>query len=118
MYRVCFILLGICLTLPGFADIVRLKGQGVITGKVLIEKETVVAVDVGYTVLVIPRDQVESITSGAVIQSTKPAARLQKGLYRVAVKPPALRTVRQLVKQLGKSVVQVKTPCCSPAWPA
>ena len=103
-------LLGICLTLSGFADVVKLKGQGVITGKVLAEKETIVAVDVGYTVLVIPREQVESITRGMAGRPVKPAARLQKGLYRVAVKPPALRTVRQLVKQLGESVVQVKTP--------
>ena len=32
------ILLGVCLALPGFADVVKLKGQGAITGKVLAEK--------------------------------------------------------------------------------
>ena len=110
MRCVFVILLGICLALSGFADVVKLKGQGVITGKVLAEKETIVAVDVGYTVLVIPREQVESITHGEAGRPVKPTARLQQGLYRVAVKPPALRTVRQLVKQLGESVVQVKTP--------
>ena len=88
MRCVFVILLGICLVLPGFADEVKLKGQGVITGKVLAEKETIVAVDVGYTVLVIPREQVESIARGVADRPVKPAARLQKGLYRVAVKPP------------------------------
>ena len=103
------ILSGLCLALPALADVVKLKGKATITGKVLAEKETIVAIDVGYTVLVIPREQVESITHGKTGQ-TAPAAQVKNGLYLVAAKPPVRRTVRQLVKQLGESVVQVKTP--------
>src|ERR1043165_7247701 len=44
------------------ADKIQLKEKSAITGKILSEKRDQVAVDVGYTVLVIPRNQIAKIT--------------------------------------------------------
>ena len=41
-----------------FADTIQLKDKAAVTGRVLAEKPDQVVVDVGYTVLVIPRNQV------------------------------------------------------------
>ena len=60
MLRVCFFLLA--LVAGGWptagADTIQLKDKAAIVGKVLAEKRDQVAVDVGYTVLVIPRNQI------------------------------------------------------------
>src|SRR5438552_14764023 len=40
------------------ADTIQLKEKATITGKILAEKRDQVAIDVGYTVLVIPRNQI------------------------------------------------------------
>src|SRR5664279_4730421 len=50
------------------ADTIQLKDKAAITGKVLAEKSDHIAVDIGYTVLVIPRSQVVTI-----VRSDKPA---------------------------------------------
>src|SRR5258708_2473417 len=44
------------------ADVVQLKDDAQIMGKILAEKRDQVAIDVGYTVLVIPRNQIEKIS--------------------------------------------------------
>ena len=43
------------------ADTIELKEKAAVVGKVLAEKPDQVAVDLGYTVLVIPRNQVVKI---------------------------------------------------------
>jgi serine protease Do len=57
---------------PDPPDTVHLKDQAAIVGKILAEKENQVAVDVGYTVLVIPRDQIARITRNAADNEPKP----------------------------------------------
>src|SRR5690242_15731029 len=44
------------------ADTIQLKEKAGITGKILSEKRDQIAVDVGYTVLVIPRNQIAKIS--------------------------------------------------------
>jgi len=93
------------------ADDLKLKGNATISGQILAEKEDSVAIDVGYTVLVIPRSKIDRIIRNKT--ETKPAKvtkQVHKNLYSVSVKPPPLRSVRQLVNILGEAVVQVKTP--------
>ena len=109
------------------ADTVQLKDQAAITGKVLAEKHDQIAVDVGYTVLVIPRNQVLKIShtdsaepaakpvasKKVVIENESkadPSAETTAGFYSVANRPLPARTVRDLVNQLGEAVVQVRTP--------
>ena len=53
---VCLPLILCCATAPGAT--VELKGKSSVTGAILAEKNDQIIVDIGYTVLVIPRDQV------------------------------------------------------------
>ena len=46
-----------------FADVIQLKEKASITGKILAEKRDQVVVDVGYTVLIIPRNQIVKISA-------------------------------------------------------
>ena len=107
-----------------FAEVVQLKDKASVTGKILIEKKDTVIVDLGYTVLAIPRGQITRILK----EEDKPIARESKGkpapsaaavaaaaldeseLYRVSKGVVAEKSVRDLVAQLGEAVVQVRTP--------
>jgi len=115
---------------PAPADVVELKDKAAITGKVLAEKRDSVIVDVGYTALVIPRSAVTKLSLGgeAAASATKttetktspapksaapemlPALEAGHGFYQLGNKSSAERSVRDLVKQLGEAVVQVRTP--------
>ena len=107
------------------ADTIQLKDKAAITGKVLAEKSDHIAVDVGYTVLVIPRNQVVKILKNeaaapaakpsrgaktAVASSATDAAEPKPGFYWAPNKPAPVRTVLELVSQIGEAVVQVRTP--------
>jgi serine protease Do len=107
------------------ADTIQLKDKAAIVGKVLAEKPDQVAVDVGYTVLVIPRKEVVKIFrngtaapaagSSTVVRSEAlpgpaVAAEAQTAFYSAPKKPASARTVLELVKQIGEAVVQVRTP--------
>jgi len=94
-----------------FADTLQLKDASSVTGKILAEKTDGYVVDLGYTVLVIPRTAVTSVTrattTGTAV-TTAPAATGQ--FYSATTKSSAPRDVSSLVKQIGEAVVQVKTP--------
>ena len=118
-----FVLLAGALQLAG-ADTIQLKDKASLTGKVLVEKHDQIVVDMGYTVLVIPRSQIVKISKAdaagpaTVVASLSPVipleaaapAELKAGNYRTAGTPPPLKDVRELVNQLGGAVVQVRTP--------
>ncbi len=101
-----------------FADTIQLKGNDAVTGKILIEKPDAVVVDVGYTVLVVPRSAIIKISqaNNALTRLTATASPL------LGVNTPAqfyntdgahtatVSDVRDLVKQIGEAVVQVRTP--------
>ena len=125
MVRTCFWVwaLTVCATPLALADTIQLKEKATITGKILAEKRDQVAVDVGYTVLVIPRNQITHIskTSDETVPAktgTKPAtatdpredADPMQGLYSAVTKTGPVRSVRDLVNMLGEAVVQVRTP--------
>ena len=107
------------------AEVVQLKDKASITGKILAEKKDTVVVDLGYTVLTVPRAQIARILKD---EETEPA-RKPKGRPAAAVTAPAAtvveedsslfrstrgivveKSVRDLVAQLGEAVVQVRTP--------
>jgi serine protease Do len=107
--------------MAGRADTVQLKDKASVTGKILSEKRDQVAVDVGYTVLVIPRGQIvkvirtdnpgpDSPSVARVVEEEKPAAEARASLYAAANKPVPTSSVRDLVNQIGEAVVQVRTP--------
>ena len=104
----------------GFADTVQLKDKAAITGKILALKRDQVIVDVGYTVLAVPRNQIEKIIEGdntgraekkaptAAAAATRPDDKA--ALFQSAGASLPERSVRELVGQLGAAVVQVRTP--------
>jgi serine protease Do len=98
------------------ADVIQLKDQAAITGKILAEKPDNIVVDVGYTVLVVPRNVVARISRVAEAAPLAPAASNllvnvnAPQFYYSDTRPVAARDVRDLVKQIGEAVVQVRTP--------
>jgi serine protease Do len=116
------------------AEVVQLRDKAAVTGRILAEKRDQIVVDLGYTVLTVPRSQIirilrdEEVAASAAPAKGKEAAKNGKttppaataklsprienkeGLYSVSATPPPERTVRELVNQLGEAVVQVRTP--------
>ncbi len=109
---------------------VQLKDRASVTGRILAEKKDAVFVDLGYTVLVIPKKEVVKVLSADVptadTKTTKTQPIASRGplspvpvsvnadtktsFYNVAKTPPPERSVRELVNQIGEAVVQVRTP--------
>src|SRR6185437_14980991 len=105
---------------------IQLKDNAAVVGKILAEKHDQVAIDVGYTVLVIPRTDIEKILRGeaaipaakssksskpvAASAEAKPMAPFKAGFYSANNRAMPEKTVRELVNQLGEAVVQVRTP--------
>jgi serine protease Do len=125
MLKKCVFGLMLCGLQVAVADTIQLKENASIVGKILSEKRDQVAVDVGYTVLVIPRNQISKVIKADQVQpeaqpktlaapkaaaETKDTAPLKAGFYSAPNKPAAIRTVRDLVNVLGEAVVQVRTP--------
>jgi serine protease Do len=108
------------------ADTIQLRDKAAITGKVVAEKPDHIAVDIGYTVLVIPRSQVIAIVrddtpataskrargakNATATSTTAAIAGAKPGFYATSSKPLPVRTVLELVNQIGEAVVQVRTP--------
>jgi serine protease Do len=122
MLRKCVFVLGIVFCTGSIlADTVQLKEKAAIVGKVIAEKRDQIAVDVGYTVLVVPRNQIAKIVKGdaaqpaqpapaKAVEEEKPAAEAKTGFYAAPNQPGPASNVRDLVKILGEAVVQVRTP--------
>ncbi len=122
--------LSLVLSCQGFSkslaeDVVVLRQKASITGKVLAEKADLVAVDVGYTVLTIPKSHILKIERGPAlakpgkakkekepVKPKSPAGGVvaRKELYSRASTVLQEKSVRELVAQLGEGVVQVRTP--------
>src|SRR6266403_927095 len=125
MFRKCCLVsvLVFCGLQAAPADTVQLKEKASITGKILSEKRDQIAVDVGYTVLVIPRNQVAKIlktdeTELPAKVILKPAMPVEgkdliqskPGFYTAPKNHAQIRNVRDLVNLIGEAVVQVRTP--------
>lgn len=92
------------------ADTIQLK-DGSVSGKILAEKPDSVVVDVGYTVLQIPRTAILGVSRVTTSATPTTAAPLASGqFYATDTRSAAVRDVSSLVKQIGEAVVQVKTP--------
>lgn len=107
------------------AETVRLRDHAAVTGTILAEKRDQLVVDVGYTVLTIPRSYVVGVTKDeepkpatapkspakSTVPAAKARARREEGaIYSESATPPPEKSVRELVNQLGEAVVQVRTP--------
>ena len=104
------------------ADVIQLKDQAAVTGKILAEKPDAVVVDVGYTVLVVPRSVIAGVSKSGPVVAPAPApapaassnpvvsVNTLPQFYYSDNRPAAARDMQDLVKQLGEAVVQVRTP--------
>ena len=93
------------------ADTIQLKDQSAVTGKILAEKADSVVVDVGYTVLVIPRASIAQVIKATATNAPAATVVAPTGqFYSASTKSLAARDVSSLVKQIGEAVVQVKNP--------
>src|SRR5215208_6915033 len=100
------LIIGCCVLHSAPADTIQLKEKATIVGKILSEKREQVAVDIGYTVLVVPRNQILKISrTDAPEQTAQPAVAtkaadksqplpLKPGLYSAPIKPGTIRNVR------------------------
>ncbi|WP_404420942.1 trypsin-like peptidase domain-containing protein [Nibricoccus sp. IMCC34717] len=102
------LIVSLCLT-PAFAvSTVKLKNGTTVQGDVLAERADRVVVDLGFTVLTIPRDEVDRIE--AEQDSAAKTGNEERGeFYRTATGNPTL-TVKENVARVSESVVQVRTP--------
>jgi serine protease Do len=107
------------------AETIELKGKTSVNGKILADKHDQVVLDIGYTVLVIPRNQIVNISktdaadpptktlaapkSAAVAENKEPPVS-KAGFFSAPSKSAPIRNVRDLVNLLGEAVVQVRTP--------
>jgi serine protease Do len=105
------------------ADTIQLKDKAAVTGTILAEKPEAIVVDVGYTVLVVPRASIASIaksdapapqTTTAGIPTTtasmSASANAAPQFYYATLLASPPRDMSSLVKQIGEAVVQVRTP--------
>jgi serine protease Do len=118
------LLLAVCCGVNLRADTIHLKDKASVTGQILAEKRDQVVVDVGYTVLVVPRSQIAKITRSASdsvadksraesVTAVEPEAGQEapaQPFYSAPSQAAAARSVRELVHELGEAVVQVRTP--------
>ena len=100
------------------ADTIQLKDKAAVTGTILTEKPDAVVVDVGYTVLVVPRSSIASITKSNTVtplvvpsaSNTVASVNVPPQFYYSTLLTSPARDVSSLVKQIGEAVVQVRTP--------
>ncbi len=106
------------------AETIQLKDKAAVTGKILAEKRDQVLVDLGFTVLMVPRNQIVRISRveaadpaaklmalKAVAEAeSKPAVEAKPGFYLAPGVRASTRSVRELVNLAGEAVVQVRTP--------
>jgi serine protease Do len=109
------------------SETIQLKDKAAVSGKILAEKRDQIVVDLGFTVISIPKSYVSKIS-----RDVPPETKSPNGNRKVAPEParaappesepasPTLfqasqgaapeQSVRELVNQLGEAVVQIRSP--------
>ncbi len=93
--------------MPLFGDEIRLTDGQTVSGEVLKSTSTTIWVDLGFTVLEIPRERIESITEaegdGANVSTQ------EIDLFHIAA-DPAEKSPEEHARSLGAGIVKVSTP--------
>jgi Trypsin-like serine proteases, typically periplasmic, contain C-terminal PDZ domain len=96
------------LTAPVFGlSTLKLKNGAVIQGDILAERADRVVLDLGFTVLTVPRDEIDRITAENAPEAAEDES--SGDLYRTSSGRPVL-TVKENVERVAEAVVQVRTP--------
>lgn len=103
--------------LPMTAEVLQLRDGAAVEGRILAEKPAHYLVDVGYTVLMVPKEVVverrEQATLATPASSPSHVAHRPAsipGFFTVSDGTRPERSVREWVRELGEAVVQVRTP--------
>lgn len=90
----------------GALGTLQLKSGGHLSGDILAEKPDRVVIDLGFTVIAVPREEI-----AAIVAEDAPPAPLEatSDLYRTSAAAPVL-SVKDNVDRVGEAVVQVRTP--------
>jgi serine protease Do len=95
------------------AEMIQLKDQAAVTGRILAEKRDQVVVDLGFTVIVIPRSHILRVVTDKHAKTetlkTPAPAQIASDLF-LSNTSSAEKSVQEWVQQLGAAVVQVRTP--------
>lgn len=94
-----------------FGDVVVLKGGQRLTGDILAEKQTHLYVDVGFTVLAIPTEDVldyEYDANAVELQAEGPWQRAAGRLYYTGQR--AKKSIERCVEEVSQAVVKVSSP--------
>ncbi|HWN94778.1 MAG TPA: trypsin-like peptidase domain-containing protein [Methylomirabilota bacterium] len=131
--RLILPLLGGLLAASASAEVLQLRDKVTVSGRILAEKRDLVVVDLGYTVITVPRSHIVRITredepaaqpapskgkdasknakaNPSAAKKSEQKSEDHQGMYSTSITPPPERSVRELVNQLGEAVVQVRTP--------
>src|SRR5687767_14978969 len=112
------------------AETIQLKDQSSVSGKILAEKRDQVVVDLGFTVLTIPKNHIAKISKETAVDPKKTGKAVPKSATTAVAEVPSSpataagtrpffqgarpgseeQSVRELVKQLGEAVVQIRSP--------
>ena len=93
----------------GAVSTVELRSGAAVSGDILVEKADRLVLDLGFTVLEIPRDEVVQVVAEAAGEGNNDPAQGTTDLYRTATNQPVL-PVKQNVDRVAEAVVQVRTP--------
>ena len=96
--------------LTATADTIQLKDTAALTGKIVEERADSLVMDVGYTVLVVPRSFIVGVSKGGGTNAPVASGPAGDQFYATSAHSGAVREISALVKTIGESVVQVKTP--------
>ncbi len=124
MLQKCVSLLLLLGCLSAHAATVELQGKASVTGTILAEKKDELILDIGYTVLMIPRNQIVKILHDNELATKSPApaspvaqpyssdtsVAATSGFYHAGNGSGPEQNVRDLVNAIGAAVVQVRTP--------
>lgn len=95
------------------AETIQLKDQAAVTGRILAEKRDQVVVDLGFTVIVIPRSHILRVATDKRTKTetlkTPAPAQPASDLF-LSNNSSTEKSVQEWVQQLGAAVVQVRTP--------
>ncbi len=98
----------------GWGATLQLGGDHAIRGEIVAEHRDQVVVDVGYTLLIVPRSAIESIesadTDGAAEVAAEPAQRASEDIFYTPSEGGRTESIPVLSERLGPSVMQIRTP--------
>ena len=88
---------------------IHLRSGATVEGDVLRRGPDRVIVDLGFTVLSIPTDEIDQITQSVAVGESEPGGTRQEGLYRTAPGQPEW-TVKENLVRCSEAIVEIRTP--------